>query len=215
MPAPLPLTRDILLIGGGHAHALVLRMWAMDPLPGARITLVNPGPVAPYTGMLPGAIAGHYARSEMMIDLVRLARAAGARLILGRVAGLDSVARQATLDDGRRQRYDVASVDIGISSDLPEVARRGRTCRLRQALGRLCRAMEAFLAAAPSVPRLVVIGAGVGGVELALASVHRLRTLGRKPEVTLIDRDATPLQGLGDAARRALLEACAESGIVC
>ena len=57
----------------------------MDPLPGVRVTVINPDPVAPYTGMLPGHIAGHYARDEMMIDLVRLARFAGARVILDRV----------------------------------------------------------------------------------------------------------------------------------
>ena len=57
---PLPLVQDLVLIGGGHAHALVLRMWGMNPLPGARLTVINPGPAAPYTGMLPGLIAGHY-----------------------------------------------------------------------------------------------------------------------------------------------------------
>ena len=29
MHAPLPLTRDVVLIGGGHTHALVLRRWGM------------------------------------------------------------------------------------------------------------------------------------------------------------------------------------------
>jgi len=50
-PAP-ELTRDIVLVGGGHAHALVLRKWGMAPLPTARLTLINPGPTAPYSGML-------------------------------------------------------------------------------------------------------------------------------------------------------------------
>ncbi|MFZ1348219.1 MAG: bifunctional NADH dehydrogenase FAD-containing subunit/selenide, water dikinase SelD, partial [Tabrizicola sp.] len=77
-----PQIRDLVLIGGGHAHALVLRMWGMNPLAGTRITVINPDPVAPYTGMLPGLIAGHYRREELMIDLVRLARFAGARVIL-------------------------------------------------------------------------------------------------------------------------------------
>jgi selenide,water dikinase len=45
---PLPLTRDLVLIGGGHAHALVLRKWGMKPLPGARLTVINPGATAPY-----------------------------------------------------------------------------------------------------------------------------------------------------------------------
>ncbi|MEO5614381.1 MAG: bifunctional NADH dehydrogenase FAD-containing subunit/selenide, water dikinase SelD, partial [Cypionkella sp.] len=88
MQPDFPIVKDLVLVGGGHAHALVARMWAMNPLPGVRLTLINPDPAAPYTGMLPGLIAGHYARDEIMIDLVRLARFAGARLILDRVTGL-------------------------------------------------------------------------------------------------------------------------------
>ena len=42
-----PQLRDLVLIGGGHTHALVVRMWAMDPLPGTRLTLINPDPAAP------------------------------------------------------------------------------------------------------------------------------------------------------------------------
>ena len=74
MQTPLPLTRDLVLIGGGHTHALVLRMWGMNPLPGVRVTVINPGPKAPYSGMLPGHLAGHYDRAALDIDLVRLAR---------------------------------------------------------------------------------------------------------------------------------------------
>ena len=80
---PTPLTKEIVLIGGGHTHALLLRAWGMDPLPGARLTLINPNPTAPYTGMLPGFVAGHYRLDELEIDLVKLARFAGARLIFG------------------------------------------------------------------------------------------------------------------------------------
>ena len=72
--APLPATKDVVLIGGGHAHALVLLKWGMRPLAGARLTLINPGPTAPYSGMLPGFVAGHYQREDLDIDLVRLAR---------------------------------------------------------------------------------------------------------------------------------------------
>lgn len=60
--APLPLTHDLVMIGGGHTHALVLRKWGMSPLPGARLTVIHPGPTAPYSGMLPGHVAGHYSR---------------------------------------------------------------------------------------------------------------------------------------------------------
>ena len=67
----MPYTRDLVLVGGGHAHALVLKAWGMDPLPGARLTVINPEPMAPYTGMLPGHVAEHYRRDDLEIDLVR------------------------------------------------------------------------------------------------------------------------------------------------
>ena len=85
----LLLTQDLVLIGGGHTHALVLRKWLMKPLPGVRLTLINPEPTAPYSGMLPGFVAGHYTRDQLDIDLVRLAIAADARLVLGSVNGID------------------------------------------------------------------------------------------------------------------------------
>ena len=66
MQAPAyPAISDLVLIGGGHTHALVARMFAMKPLPGLRLTIVNPEPVAPYSGMLPGFVAGHYARPDV------------------------------------------------------------------------------------------------------------------------------------------------------
>ena len=73
----------ILLVGAGHAHVQVLEAFAKTPEPGIRLTLVTPAARTPYSGMLPGFVAGHYAREDLEIDLVRLARFAGARLVLG------------------------------------------------------------------------------------------------------------------------------------
>ena len=89
----LPLTRDLVLIGGGHTHALLLRKWGMNPLTGVRVTVINPGPTAPYSGMLPGFVAGHYTREQLDIDLVQLCRFAGARVILGAAHGVDAEQR--------------------------------------------------------------------------------------------------------------------------
>ena len=90
----------------------------MRPVPGVRLTLVNPDAVAPYSGMLPGHLAGHYTRDALDIDLVRLARFAGARFIPVRVVTLDPAARVARLGSGRQLRYDIASLDIGITADM-------------------------------------------------------------------------------------------------
>jgi selenide, water dikinase len=207
-----PALRDLVLIGGGHAHALVLRMWAMDPLPGTRLTLVTPDPVTPYTGMLPGLIAGHYRRGDLMIDLVRLARFAGARLILDRATSLDRGARLIHLAGRAPLPYDLAAIDIGITSNLPDLPGASHAVAAKP-LAAYAEAWEVFLSKGLAFPRVVILGAGLGGVELAMATMHRLRTLGSRPQVTLVDRADSLLPGLGAAARRTVLGRLADEGI--
>ena len=118
-PAIIPFAQDVVLIGGGHTHALLLRAWGMKPVAGARLTLINPAPSAPYTGMLPGHIAGHYDRDALEIDLVKLARHAGARLIFGMVEAIDRADRKVIVEGRPPISYDIASLDIGITSSKP------------------------------------------------------------------------------------------------
>ena len=171
---PSPHAATLVLIGGGHAHALVLRRWGMKPLPGARLTLINPGPTAPYTGMLPGHVAGHYPRDALEIDLVRLARFAGARLILGRVDALDRERRRVHVAGRGWIAYDLASIDIGITSDLPDLPGFAEHAIAAKPLGPFADAWAAFRAGAGPA-EIAVIGGGVGGVELAMAMAHALR----------------------------------------
>ncbi|MHC0053461.1 selenide, water dikinase SelD [Actibacterium sp. D379-3] len=216
MHAPLPLTRDLVLIGGGHSHALVLRKWGMAPLPGARLTLINPGPTAPYSGMLPGLVAGHYTSADLEIDLVRLARFAGARLVLGRAVGIDRDARLIEVEGRAPVFYDLASVDIGISSDLPALAGFAEHAVPAKPLGPFAEAWEGYVAraaAGQAVPQVLVIGAGVAGVELSLACAHRLRLTGVAGQVTLLEAGESALRDLGAGARRALLAQMQAQGV--
>ena len=52
--------RDLVLVGGGHAHVQVIRRWMMERPPGARLTVVLDRPEAVYSGMVPGFAAGDY-----------------------------------------------------------------------------------------------------------------------------------------------------------
>jgi selenide,water dikinase len=186
MQSPLPLTREIVLIGGGHCHALVLRKWGMNPLPGARLTLINPDPMAPYTGMLPGFVAGHYTRADLDIDLVRLARFAGARLILGRAVAIDRKTRRIRISGHPDIAYDIASIDIGITSDLPDLPGFCDHAVPAKPLGDFAANWERLLANSPKPLAVSVIGGGVGGVELALAAAHRL---GDGGTVTIVEKN--------------------------
>ncbi len=209
MHSPLPLVRDVVLIGGGHTHALVLRRWAMNPIAGARLTLINPGATAPYSGMLPGYIAGHYGRMDLEIDLVRLARFAGARLVLARATGIDRVAKRVSIAGQADISYDIAAVDVGITTELPAIAGFGKHALGAKPLDRYAAEWEVFLAqitAGKRQPEIVVIGGGVAGVELALAMMHHMKTLQiADAKVTIIEVAQTPLGGIGAGARHALL----------
>lgn len=204
MTPTLPLVRDLVLAGGGHTHALVLHAWAMAPLPGVRLTVINPSPTAPYTGMLPGYIAGHYTRGDLDIDLVKLCRRAGARLVLGRVTGIDRDARAVTVPGRPAIAFDLLSVDIGITSDLPAISGYGEHAVSAKPLGTYARRWEGWLEAVEAgqtAPDIAIIGGGVAGVELALAMAHRLA--GHTPRLTLIEA-ATLLPHIGPGAKARL-----------
>jgi len=210
----LPLTRDLVLVGGGHAHALVLRKWGMDPLPGARLTVINPGPTAPYTGMLPGHIAGHYGRDELEIDLMRLCRHAGARLILGAVTGIDRAAREITVEGHGAVAYDVASIDIGITAkmDLPGFAQYAVGAKPLDVYAARWREFLAAVKAGEQPPEVAVIGGGVAGCELAMAMAFALRQAGVQPAVTVVEH-GPQLSGMAPRTEAMLRRQMAKLGV--
>lgn len=211
MKQQIPFTRDLVLIGGGHTHALVLRSWGMNPLPGVRLTVINPGPTAPYSGMLPGFVAGHYTRDELDIDLVKLARFAGARLINGRAVAMDPAAKTITVPNRPPVAYDVAAIDVGITSEMPRLRGFAHHGIPAKPLGTFATRWDAFRATAKQ-PKVAVIGGGVAGAELAMAMAHALRD--RTPEVSLIDRGRV-LEGFNPPARSRLMAALSELGVTC
>lgn len=216
MQTPLPLTRDLVLIGGGHAHALVLRMWGMKPVAGVRLTLINPGPTAPYSGMLPGHIAGHYAREELDIDLVRLARFANARLILAPATDIDPAARTVTVEGRGPIRYDVASIDVGIHAEMPDLpgfSQHATGAKPLDVFAARWRAFRRDAADGKTPAEVAVIGGGVAGVELSLAMAHALtRDTGQRPAVTVIEAGPS-ITGRNKPARKILARAMHRLGV--
>jgi len=181
--------RRILLIGGGHSHLEVLRRFAQKPDPGIELTLVSPNALTPYSGMLPGLIAGHYTVADSHIDLPALSRWAQARFVCDRVVELDLYTRIARLAEGGIEPFDLTSIDIGSAPDASVPGAREHAIGVKP-VDRFTAAWAALQAdaAAGRVRTIVVVGAGAGGVEALFAMQFRLtQTMaGEAPRFALV-----------------------------
>jgi len=178
-----PVAKDLVLVGGGHSHVAVLRRFGMRPLPGLRLTLITRDIHTPYSGMLPGYIAGHYGFDECHIDLGPLARFAGARLYHGEVLGLDPEAKVLEVEGRPPVHYDLLSLNTGSRPGTMNVPGAAEFALPVKPIDAFLRGWEALIQRVLDSQgrfRIAVVGGGAGGVELALATQYRLQTLLRE-----------------------------------
>jgi pyridine nucleotide-disulfide oxidoreductase family protein len=212
---PLAETR-VLLVGAGHVHLEILRRLALEPRPGLEATIVSLEERHFYSGMTPGYLAGQYTAADITSDVPAIARRAGARCVIGCATRLDPATRQVVLQDGRTLPYDLVSFNIGsrlAGSDGPAAAHAERIKPLHR-VSRLKERLDGLAAGDRTRPaRIVVIGAGAGGVEVAFAAAATLDRNGRAREITIVDRGRRILNGYGEPFQRLAERALRARGI--
>jgi selenide, water dikinase len=173
-----PVVKDLVLVGGGHSHVAVLKRFGMHPMPGVRLTVICREVHTPYSGMLPGMVAGHYTFDEGHIDLGPLCRFAGARFYHDEAVHLD-LAAQAVHCRGRPPvKYDVVSINIGSTPRTSDVPGAGGNVVPVKPINQFMAHWEALVDRVlirNNGVRIGVVGAGAGGVEMLLAVRYRLR----------------------------------------
>ena len=210
--------KRLLLIGGGHAHVEVLRRFALQPQPGVSITLVSPHRYTPYSGMVPGLVAGHYTFDEAHIDLAPLAQWAGAVLHPARVERLDAGNRIAYCSDGSQHAFDVCGIDIGSTPRMDVPGAR------EHALG--VKPIERFLLRwSDEVARgrlgahtdVAIVGGGAGGLEILLAMQYAAgKAIGARavaPRFHLVTDTPTILPAFVPVVRRLFARVLAQRGV--
>ncbi|MEO0826727.1 MAG: selenide, water dikinase SelD [Cyanobacteria bacterium J06639_16] len=201
-----PIVKELVFIGGGHTHAIVLRQFAMHPIPGVQLTLITNLVDTPYSGMLPCHISGLYDFDESHIDLRPLSRFAQCRLVMDEAIGLDLERQQVKCANHPPIAFDVLSIDTGSTPAtlaIPGAAAYATPAKPVPALLQQWAALIDQVKQHPDQPiSLGIVGGGVAGVELSLcmqARLHRvLKDLGRSPEqltVHLFHRGAELAKG--------------------
>ena len=210
--------KRLVLVGAGHAHARVLADWARAPVPGVELCVVSPGSLAPYSGMVPGWLAGHYTFDAICIDFAALAARSGARLVIDEVVSLDADRRALSLKSGASLGYDLLSLNVGSTLTPPHVP--GTRVLALRPLGELRNAWDDTLAELAALPpgrlvRVTAVGGGAAGVESLLALHHRLRAMqsGRAVQSVLVSRSEALLPGAASGAVQAMRRALANAGV--
>lgn len=166
------IAKDLVLIGGGHSHAIVLLLFGMKPMPGVRLTLITDTSHTPYSGMLPGHVAGFYSYDETHIDLRRLASFAGVQYILDRAIGLDLANNKVICANRPPVMFDYLSIDIGSTPSIIDVPGAREYAIAAKPVPQFLQAWNEVVVAVKNNPKkpitLSIVGGGAGGVELAL-----------------------------------------------
>lgn len=206
---------QVVLIGGGHSHVEVIRRYGMLDHKPFQLTLITDAPAAAYSGMLPGLVATHYERPEAHIDLGHLCLRAEVRFILASVTHVDLKKRVILLSGGRPPlAYESVSFDIGSRPTIPNIPEMASISIPVKPVGAFLQRLDqidaAIAHASPEHPfRIVIMGGGVAGCEIALSLSYRwsreLRWIGRY-RIKVLEAAGAVLGALPAKARKTIIQ---------
>ena len=168
----------------------------------------------PYSGMLPGVVAGHYDFEDALIPLSSLADAARARFVADEIASVDLEARSVRLTSGTTLPFDWLSLDVGSVQRAAVAGPHAHAVGIRP-IEAFYQAWQRTLARGEAIGSLAVVGGGAAGVEIVLAMRYRLlQRLGpAAPRCALITDQPALLPGHARGVRLRLGRTIAASAV--
>ena len=218
------IAKSLVLVGAGHSHAIALKQLGMNPIPGVQLTLITETTHTPYSGMLPGHVAGYYSIDDCHIDMRPLTQYANTRLFVDLVIGLDLARQQVICGHRPPVPYDILSINIGSTPAKANAIGAEKYAipskPIRSFLNRWHQVVEAVQHHPDRPWTLAIVGGGVGGVELSLnmrSRLHHILTAAGQPTtnltIHLFQRGPTLVPDLNAKARQLLSKNLVKQGI--
>ena len=107
------MSKDLVLVGGGHAHMVTLAHLGGFVEKGHRVTVVGPSDFHYYSGMGPGMLSKTYAPGEIRFATRQVVERQGGSFMRAKVERIDPQERIVHLDSGDTLPYDVISFNAG------------------------------------------------------------------------------------------------------
>lgn len=194
-----PTQTHVVLIGGGHSHAIALKLWGMNPIEGVRLTLISDSIYTPYSGMLPGHVGGFYSFEETHINLNRLVQLADAQFYQDWAIGLDLEKNQVICAKNSPLSFDYLSIDIGSTPATISVPGAADYAIPAKPVSQFLTAWNTLLQQVKNHPHqpitISIVGGGAGGVELALNIDSHLKKITQQATLHLFHRGKRLLSG--------------------
>ena len=208
--------KRIILVGAGHAHLYVAAHASVLTREGVRLVLVDPGNFW-YSGLATGMLAGQYDAQADQVDPARLVERGGGEWVRDRLTRIDVERQTAVLASGNALKYDLLSLNIGSevnARDLPGAERHVWTVKPISNLWRLRQHIEERLEKPRQPPlRVIVVGGGPTGCEVAACIDSLARRRGASLQLTLVARSDRLLPGLPFGAAQRMTNILVHRGI--
>ncbi|MEA5616899.1 FAD-dependent oxidoreductase [Cronbergia sp. UHCC 0137] len=216
--------QNLVLLGGGHSHSIVLKLFSRKPIPKVRLTIITPDRYTPYSGMLPGHIAGFYSYDECHIDLQSLSKFADVKLYFDQAVGLDLKDNKVLCANRTAIDFDLLSIDIGSTPAKLSVSGAAEYAIPAKPVDRLLKhwyELQKNVEINPQIPiSIAIVGGGAGGVELALSMQSNLQQILQRHQQPITNLEVDLFQKTGElmpnyhpSVRRLMQQVLMEKGV--
>jgi NADH dehydrogenase FAD-containing subunit len=208
------MRKNLVLVGGGHAHLTVLLNLANYVQRGHRVTIIGPSPYHYYSGMGPGMLSGIYRPREVRFHVKKMVQDRGGTFLEDRVMRIDAGNRILFLQSEKQIPYDVVSFNTGSEVPLHLIlsTKQENIIPVKPVINLLKARRLIVKNLVDRKMNFIVIGGGPAGVEVA-ANLWRLTKENQKEfKITLIAGQRL-LGGFPDRARTLTLRSFSRRGM--